>query len=77
LGRLTQAKFEALIRAGKSGVLAVGDRTGLSLSISNAETPTRELRYRCGGKACWYTVGRYSEELKLANAKSKAGLERP
>jgi hypothetical protein len=76
MGRLTQGKVEALIRAGKPGVFAVGDGSGLCLSISKAGTVSWELRYRYAGKAHWYTVGRYSEELKLAPAKIKAGLER-
>src|SRR5262245_17693826 len=76
MGRLTQAKVESLMRAGKPGVFAVGDGSGLCLSISRAGTASWELRYRYAGKACWYTIGRHSDELKLADAKIKAGLER-
>jgi hypothetical protein len=76
MGRLTQGSVESLIRAGKAGVFAVGDGSGLCLSISKAGSASWELRYRYGGKAHWYTVGRYSEELKLESTKIKAGLER-
>ena len=76
MGRLTQGKIESLIRVGRPGVVAVGDGSGLCLSISKTGTVSWELRYRYAGKARWYTVGRYSHELKLADAKLKAGLER-
>jgi len=74
--RLTQGKVESLISAGKPGVFPAGDGSGLCLSISKAGTASWELRYRYAGKARWYTIGRYSDELKLAGAKIKAGLER-
>lgn len=69
MGKLTELKLKALMRAAKPCALADGD--GLTFTLSKAGTAAWVLRYRHGGKPREVSIGRYPG-IGLADARMKA-----
>lgn len=74
MGRLTESKVEALVKEGKTAVVALGDGSGLALRITRYGA-SWQLRYRHGGKAHWLTIGKQSD-CSLKEAQKRATKQR-
>lgn len=72
--RLTELKVEALVKEGKTGVVAVRDGSGLALRITPSGA-SWQLRYRHGGKAHWLTIGKQCD-CSLKEAQKRATKQR-
>lgn len=69
MGKLTDKKLQALVKAG--GPLSVTDGDGLTFTLSASGTAAWVLRYRINGKRKELSLGRYPT-LSLADARTEA-----
>lgn len=73
MGKLTDAKIQRWIQAGKPVAIADGD--GLTFTLSKAGTAAWTLRYGSNGKRNELTLGRYPA-IDLEAARKQAEIER-